>query len=116
MSSEQQLTVFYCMYEEQQCVKPSEQFQPKGKDIPHLAEVVLADTKGSFIGFIDASDATLQFIIIGPDKVGVDMPDVASNGSFVKKMTIDQALEIIGSISAPLARYQSELGLEFKKW
>jgi hypothetical protein len=115
-ADERKLKVYYCMYEEQQCVEPSANFEVALDDIPKLARVVLSETEGNFIGFIDADDTTLQFIVSAKGRMDIDFPVAASKGSCQREVDTERAMQVIDTLVAPLLRYKSELDLEFVRW
>jgi hypothetical protein len=109
------LRLFYCVHAEQSCVDPSVAVAANSERILGVAGRALS-SKDDFVGFIDADDTTLQFYVEGADFILVDMPMPEQKGSYSTHLSRAKALAIIGGLSAPFARYRSELNLEFAKW
>jgi hypothetical protein len=112
-ADEHRLKAYYCMYEEQQC---TDKFEIEAKHIAHLARVVLSDTEGNFLGFVDADGTALQFIVIAKDRVGIDLPVPAAEASYQREVDVEGALKIIDTLTAPLLAYKSKLDLELREW
>lgn len=112
-ADEHKLKAYYCMYEEQQC---TDRFEIEAKHIPQLARVVLSDTEGNFLGFIDEDGTALQFIIIAKDRVGIDLPVPAAKASYQREVDVEGALKIIDTLTAPLLAYKAKLNLELREW
>ena len=80
-----------------------------------IAEKALS-SKDDFVGFIDADETTLQFLVDGTDSVWVDLPAPELKGSYGVHTNRARVLQIISRLSPPLSRYRAELKLEFAKW
>lgn len=115
-AAEGTLKVFYCIYEDDQCVDASMPIEVELGQLRKLAELVLTSTKGNFIGFIDENDVTLQFYLDRPDRIHVEIPVPSRRGSYAATFDRRRSLEIIEHVSSPLARYERELRLEFESW
>jgi hypothetical protein len=113
-ASEHVLRAFWVMYEEQEEIADPVEI-PK-ENVPHLARVVLADNVGNFIGFVDESHVTIQFKLVAPGRVLIDLPEPAAQGSYQLEVEAAKALEVIGGLSAPYMKYKETLGLRFRKW
>ncbi len=109
------LRLFYCVHAERSCANPDDAAPATSARTAVIARQALA-TQEDFVGFIDASDTTLQFFVEGPDSILVDMPNPESKGSYQAHVSRAKALQIIGGLSPPLSRYRSMLKLEFMKW
>jgi hypothetical protein len=109
------LQLFYCIHSEHNCVSPSAPVPSDHAKALAVAEKALS-SKDDFVGFIDADETTLQFLVDGADSVWVDIPAPELKGSYGVHTNRVGALQIIGRLSAPLSRYRAELKLEFAKW
>jgi len=109
------LSYFYCIHAEQSCKVTAGEVPVKNGNASLVARRVLS-TKDDFVGFVDARQTTLQFFVEDIDSILVDMPFPKQKGSFSTHMNRAQALSLIGRLSPPLARYRTELKLEFGKW
>jgi len=108
------LHTFWTMYDEQEYI--ADPVEIAAQNVPHLARVVLADNLGNFIGFVDESNVTIQFMLVAPGRVEIDIPEPASQGSFQLQVDSAKAFEVIDALSAPFSRYKELLGLKYQKW
>jgi hypothetical protein len=109
------LQLFYCIHSEHNCVSPSAPVPAEHAMALAIAEKALS-SKDDFVGFIDADETTLQFLVDGTDSVWVDLPAPELKGSYGVHTNRVRALQIISRLSPPLSRYRAELKLEFAKW
>ena len=106
--------VRWAMYEEQEYI--ADPVEIPAQNVPHLARVVLADNVGNFIGFVDESNVTIQFMLVAPGRVEIDIPEPASQGSFQLRVDSAKAFEVIDDLSPPFSRYKELLGLKYQTW
>lgn len=109
------LQLFYCIHSEHNCVNPSAPVPSDHARALAIAEKALS-SKDDFVGFIDADETTLQFLVDGTDSVWVEVPAPELKGSYGIHTNRARALQIISRLSPPLSRYRAELKLEFAKW
>jgi len=108
-------SVFYCIHAERPCEETSREAPLGRADAMALARRTLA-TNDDFIGFVDASDTTVQFYVEGDDTILVDLPVPARKGSYATRLTREQALRLIAGLSPPFSRYPAELRMTFSSW
>jgi hypothetical protein len=109
------LRFFYCIHAEHSCNETAGEVPVKNGNASLLARRALS-TKDDFVGFIDAQQTTLQFYVEDADSILVDMPYPKQKGSYATHLNRAQALRLIVRLSPPLARYRTELKLEFAQW
>jgi hypothetical protein len=109
------LRLFYCIRAEHDCVDPSAPVPTEARMSIAISGRALSSAD-DFVGFTDKDDTTLQFYVEAPDSILVDMPAPEKQGSYQVRISRGRAMLIIGRLSPPLSRYQTELKLEFAKW
>jgi hypothetical protein len=109
------LRSFYCIRAEHGCKETADLVPVTIDGATQLARRALS-RKDDFVGFVDAKETTLQFYVEATDSILVDMPFPNQKGSFSTHLNRAQALRLIARLSPPLARYRTELRMEFAKW
>jgi|SRR5450631_347071 hypothetical protein len=109
------LRFFYCSHVEHSCKETAGEVPVKDGNASLLARRALS-TKDDFVGFVDAQQTTSQFYVENADSILVDMPFPKQKGSYATHLNRAQALRLIARLSPPLARYRTELKLEFAQW
>jgi hypothetical protein len=75
------LRLFYCVHAEQRCANPDDALPTTPAKTAAIARKSLS-TQEDFVGFIDASDTTLQFFVDGPAEFHRLFRDTARRSSW----------------------------------
>ena len=71
--------------------------------------------EGDFYGLIDDNDLVFQFIFNSDRSISLDIPIPEKQGSFIKKMNIDEIERILISLSNPII-IEKIKGLKLEYW
>ena len=107
--------VFYCTYQNGNCIEFQKPVKLDTKGISELVALVVEE-KENFVGFTDSNGTTLQFIVEDIDVIWVEIPFPEQNGSYGTQIDIEDMQEIIGSLKQPYLAYKAQLGMEFQPW
>jgi TPR repeat protein len=108
-------SVFYCLYQNDNCVKSSAATKlTKAKVLALVTKV--KEHKKNFIGFIDESHTTLQFYLDDENKVWVEIPSPQKNGAYGKHIDVNKMQKIISDLKPPYSEYKKTLNLKYKAW
>ncbi len=109
------LQYFYCIHGEKPCEETTAPVLVASGNATAVAKRALS-TPENFVGFVDASETTLQFFVEADDSILVDMPVPDKQGSYSTHLDRAHALKLIAHLAPPLVHYRSELKLVFAKW
>jgi len=108
-------SVFYCIYQNDNCVKSSAaNMLTKSKVLALVTQ--FKEHKKNFIGFIDESHITFQFYLYAENKVWVEIPSPQENGAYGKHIDVNEMLKIINNLKLPYSEYKKELNLKYRAW
>ena len=107
--------VFYCTYQNDECVESSNPIQVDGSEIGELLERV-GRMKTNFVGFVDEDGTALQFFVDDIDEIWVEIPIPSQKGSYGAKIDQSQMQEIVQDLAAPFIDYKTKLDMSFEAW
>lgn len=107
--------VFYCTYQNEECVESSDPVIIEKRRMIELLERVGAVEK-NFIGFIDKDGTTLQFYVDAINDVCMEIPTPFEKGSYSKQISEAQMQSIVKNLETPYISYKSSLNLKFRAW
>lgn len=105
--------VFYFCFDKGEDVPGSDPVTRAAAELPELAERMLCD-EGDFVGVIDASGNTLQFMAM-EDSVWLEIPAPEEHGSYGQHLSFEELLDVLRELPATFSpKLFSEFA--FKPW
>ncbi len=93
----------------------AEHAKPASKaEILDIMQRILTESD-NFLGIVDQTDTTLQFMVNQDLSIYVDIPVMAKKGSYSKNVALIEALDIVEQLQA-LINMEQITDLEFSPW
>jgi len=108
-------TVYYCIYQDDECVEGSNPKKLVRSDVLQIVERVLIGEK-NFIGFEDEQSTILQFYVNEIGDVWVEIPAPEKQGAYGKNISNEEMKLIVKDLEEPYSVYKQKLKLEFEAW
>ena len=106
--------MFYADYCEGKEILSDQPCTRTKEEILHSMDCVL-HMPNNFLGIVDKSGTTLQFMVNQDKTVAVDIPQVPRQGSLTKTVELSQCLELVRELGECVDPNSIE-GLEFTSW
>jgi len=107
--------VFYCIYQDDLCIKSHEPVKIDKPDINGLLNRVSVGEQ-NFIGFVDEDGVVIQFYVDAPDNIWIEIPSPEEKGSYGKQIHYREMKSIVKDLKPPYMRYIERLDLIFGAW
>jgi len=107
--------VFYCTYQNDECVESNNPIQVNKSDMNELVQQV-GKIKKNFIGFVDKDGTTLQFYVDITDKIWLEIPVPEEKGSYGIYINQSVMETIIKNLNEPYLNLKDKLKLNFQTW
>ena len=108
------LKVFYCCYSTGDDVSGAEARTIDRESALGIAQSMLQEPR-DYVGFVDASDTTLQFMVEDSGLIWMEVPVPEEGGSYGKTVSLNEAESVIASLPAAFNK-NCVAGLKFQRW
>lgn len=115
MSTELTFDVFFTDYIEHGSVSHDQPKPMTKTEIIRWMETILGHTDGNFLGLVDESGKTLQFMTNQDGSIHIDIPAVEERGSYTRTATLNSCLLIVRELGAQV-RIEEIGGFDFQSW
>lgn len=106
--------VFYTCYETDDVVESNNPLVTDRENMISIAQQVLRGD-GDYFGIIDENDVTLQLMVVGSDRLRIEVPEPSERGSYARTITLTDLESELLAIS-PLFDRTKMTGLVFEPW